>query len=98
MAIDPEDMRRLGESIVSLERVINKLTPNQSNNATVTLQAGGLGVWICATCCVVMFALLLAGSCSAGFFAVKQSERMDRMQDYLNAIYAQAPQLKPKEK
>ena len=96
MSIDPEDIRRLGESIINLDRVVDKLGSSPVNNATVTLQAGGLGVWICATFCSIMFVLVLAGSILGGFYAMKETGRIDRMQDYLNAIYAQAPQLKPK--
>ena len=49
--------------------------------------------WVCATSCIVMFALMVV--VTALFLDL--SRKYDRMQDHLSAIYMMAPQLKPKE-
>lgn len=84
------------------------LTGDNSSSSTISVNAGGAGIWACAwiasLCCVAM---MVAG----GMFLwsvssqmqqqndkiAKQDEQLSRMQDYLNAIYTMAPQLKPKE-
>ncbi len=68
-------------------------TANTSTNQTIRFDAGGIGVWVAATCCIVM--MFMVGI--AGFFYIDQMRRVDKMQDYLNAIYMKAPQLKPTE-
>lgn len=79
-----------------------------SSASTMNVNAGGVGIWICAwiasICCIAM---MVAGSM---FFwnvsrqieqqdakIAKQDDQLSRMQDYLNAIYMVAPQLKPKD-
>lgn len=76
---------------------------NQSVNR-ITFEAGGAGVWIATTACLVMLAAMLVG----GFWLSREFARVDkelnerkeegqRMQSYLSAIYIQAPQLQPKD-
>jgi hypothetical protein len=83
-----------------LDRLEGLLRPRRtgSGNATINIQAGGVGLWIAVTCCAVMFALCIAMVVVGGIAYSSQQQRMDRMQDYLNAIYMMAPSLKPKEK
>lgn len=69
----------------------------QSGNATIEIHAGGIGMWISATCCAVMFVVGMAMAIIGGMAYTSTQQRLDRMQDYLNAIYTQAPQLKPKD-
>lgn len=54
---------------------------------------GGAGVWICVTCVIVLAVLNFNQSTQLA----DMNRKYDRMQDYLNAIYMQAPQLKPKD-
>lgn len=67
--------------------------PRGDNTATIHVNAGGLGLWAAVTCAVVCGALTVVLAAGFLFLAFKY----DRMQDYLNAIYAQAPHLRPKE-
>lgn len=64
------------------------------NQSTVTINAGGIGVWVACTCCAVMLA------CNLFLIAlyVDQQQQIRDMGDYLAAIYAQAPHLKPENK
>lgn len=64
-----------------------------SNNTIINkVHAGGVGVWVATTCCLIMLALTVSG----GVWLSDLSRRLDREQDYLNTIYRQLPQLKPK--
>jgi hypothetical protein len=79
-----------------------------SGVSTVNINAGGVGIWIATTCCIAMLVSMVVG-CLLGCFWLQsefqhkaqidadQSQKISTMYDYLSAIYAQAPQLKPKE-
>lgn len=75
-----------------------------TNTTTVQINAGGVGVWLCTTALAVVCAL------SVVFVVVSRQEAQRRdaevselrrdvqtLRDYLAAIYAQAPHLKPEE-
>jgi uncharacterized membrane protein len=75
-----------------------------TNTTTVQINAGGVGVWLCTTALAVVCAL------SVVFVVVSRQEAQRRdmemtemrrdvqtLRDYLAAIYASAPHLKPKE-
>lgn len=74
-----------------LARELGAILPKNNNSATITVNAGGLGVWIATTCCAVMVAvsLLLA------LWVVDLSRKVSELDQYLNAIYMMAPHLKP---
>lgn len=76
-----------------VERILKDALGNNTNTAKIEINAGGLGVWIATTCCAVMVAvsLLLA------LWVVDLSRKVSDLGDYLQAIYVQAPHLKPKE-
>lgn len=80
---------------VIANRLLEMLIPGRnSSNATITVNAGGFGVWVAVTCCIVML------SCNI-FLAVivmDHSRQISDLKDYLSAIYMQAPYLKPSEK
>jgi hypothetical protein len=79
---------------ITAERIVRELTGaamKNDNSTRVHISAGGAGVWLCATACLVMlvgFLLMLA-------LYVDHSRKIDDLRDYLAAIYAQAPHLKP---
>lgn len=87
----------------AVERMVENHAGNQ-NVTTVRFEGGAVGVWICVTLCLVMFAMssVLAAWMHREFTRLdvtlsERKEENDRMQTYLSAIYAQAPQLKPKD-
>jgi hypothetical protein len=96
MELDAEDIARFGNAIGRFEKVLDSVGSggNRVGNATITVNAGGVGVWVAVTCCAVMLTIGIIG----GFLYIDQSRKVDQMQDYLNAIYMQAPYLKPKDK
>lgn len=83
---------RLQDTIGTVEKMAAKFNTNDSA-ATITVNAGGVGVWIATTAALVMFAVNVL----LGALFVIQDSKINKMQDYLNAIYMQAPHLKPKE-
>lgn len=107
MELDAEDIARFGSAIERFEEVIDSVSDRRSKNignATITVNAGGVGVWVAVTCCLVMLALLLLGSLWASRELMRSDQEMQARKDenskmtaYLQAIYVQAPQLKPKE-
>ncbi len=71
----------------------------QSGVSTITVNAGGVGVWICATLCGMMLVGGMIGAIwmSREFnrYDVALSERKaeaDRAQTYLSSIYGRMPQ------
>lgn len=90
---------------VTADRIVRDLLmpyARNDSNATINVNAGGIGVWIAAACCAVM----LASGLIAAFWVSREFTRLDRendarreeamrMQSYLSAIYVQAPHLKP---
>ena len=77
-----------------LERVrrdLDAILPKNANNAVIAINAGGVGVWIATTACIVMLAVNVA----LLFMVTGHDRKIERMQDHLNAIYMMAPHLKP---
>lgn len=69
------------------------LSPASHSTAQITVSAGGVGVWIAATAALLsMFAALVLA-----VLYVDQARRIDDLNHYLQAIYMQAPHLKPDE-
>lgn len=87
------------------DRILSELLGRNNSKAEIHINAGGLGVWVATTACVAMLCVLVVGA----LWASREFARMDQQmveareeirttQNYLNAIYIQAPHLKPKEK
>lgn len=92
-----EHEQRIDNVISALEEQIAKSSgrfPDMSATggaSTITVNAGGIGVWISVTCCGIMLA------CNLFMIAlyVDQQQQIRDLSDYLTAIYAMAPHLKP---
>jgi hypothetical protein len=78
-------LNRFSDRIDRLERV--------SANSNVSINAGGVGVWIATMAAVVCFVMTMVML----VLYVDQSRKVDDLGHYLQAIYAQAPSLKPEE-
>jgi hypothetical protein len=93
-----EEVERLARAVDKLGEVSKKLQSGSgSSEAHINVHAGGIGVYIASVCCAVMLAISIAASILGSMAYFSMQQRMDRMQDYLNAIYVIAPQLKPKD-
>ncbi len=99
--MDVGDVERLISAIDKLSSTAERLERNrlQAGNSVgnIHLNAGGVGVWVSVSCVFILVVvnIMQLGSTSNEIRDLKV--QYTRMQDYLNAIYAQAPQLKPKE-
>jgi len=95
----------MDEARTTAERLLKELLGVPLNNtSTITINAGGVGVWVAVTCCLVMLFSTLIGAVwlSREFARVdkelnERKEEGQRMQSYLSAIYVQAPSLRPPE-
>lgn len=81
------------DELVTELKAFRNLSPESGNVTQFTVNAGGIGVWLCVTACTVMFVLTVV----VGMLFLDLSRKYDRMQDHLSAIYMMAPQLKPKD-
>ena len=89
-------LQDLSSAIGDLKTLISESSVAKHENSsasTITVSAGGVGLWIAVTCTIACFIM----SSGAAVLSIYGFYRGDRMSDYLQAIYAQAPQLKPKE-
>lgn len=99
---DVSEMRRkMDEMELNFESTMTRLVdalakaqPSASNNSTISINAGGVGVWVATTACAVMLAVnvILVG------IIVSHERKLDDLQDYIHAIYMMAPSLKPENK
>lgn len=80
---------------VIADRIVRELLGADRNSSVsnITFSAGGVGLWVAVTCCVVM----LAANVFLAVIVMDHSRKIDDLGDYLAAIYAQAPHLKPAE-
>lgn len=92
MADTLEEARALRAAIESLARKIDE-APAKVNTATVSINAGGIGIWIASTCAAVSMTMCLA----MGGVILNQQRDIGELRQYLAAIYMQAPHLKPED-
>lgn len=74
-----------------------------TNSQNIKIHAGGVGIWIATTCCLIMLAVIFVGGLwlSREFTAkdktdAQQAQQISDLNAYLQAIYVNAPDLKPK--
>lgn len=79
----------LAEAIDGLAQMMR--SARNTNSATISVQAGGVGVWIATCCCSVMLGIGLV----VGSLYLDQQRQIGELRAYLSAIYMQAPHLKP---
>lgn len=95
-------MSELKQDVDKLDALTDRLgkllqgSPNVGT-ATINVNAGGIALWISVTCCTILLAVSMVGAVWGAMVITTQNAKIDRMQDYLNNIYQQAPWLKPKE-
>lgn len=84
------------ELIVAMNRFSDRVDAlsRAGTSQTVTLSGGSFGIWIAGFAAVVCFLMF----CVVLILFVNHDRKIDDLGDYLNAIYVQAPHLKPEEK
>jgi hypothetical protein len=97
-----DETEQVTQALDRLSTLLERIERPPSNSSQITVHAGGVGVWICVLCMVTMVAV----STVVAFFVSADLTRKDReiaearaeigdLRDYLSAIYAQAPHLRP---
>lgn len=87
-----DELRRLEAAV---DRFREAMPGNRiGNQSTITLNAGGVGVWIAVSACAVMLAVNMALLA----LIIAHDRKIDNLQHYVNAIYMMAPHLKPEDK
>lgn len=81
----------VAEAIEGLSQMLREA--RSTNSATISVQAGGVGVWIATCCCSMMLGVGLV----VGSLYLDQQRQIGELRAYLAAIYMQAPYLKPKD-
>ena len=84
------EIARLEQLLADAKRLAGIRT---TNTATININAGGWGVMVC--CCLFAFT---AGLCIPLYLTQRDHDRrIDDLSHYLQAIYQEAPKLRPKE-
>lgn len=93
MALEAEDVRRFAEATERVHQMQERLgmTPvNGMNSAVITVDAGGVGVWLACAAAVVCFLV----SIGLGFMYVDMRREQQRTQDHISVIYQLIPDLR----
>lgn len=77
----------------AMDEVEGMAKAGNKNLTRVEINAGGVGVWIATTACLVSMAVSLF----LALWVLDLSRKVSDLGDYLSAIYMQAPHLKPKD-
>lgn len=87
----PEEVESMKNSVAELARSLGLNVGGNTSTANINVNAGGVGVWIATTCCAVMLGMAVVVSA----IVIDQQRQISDLHDYLSAIYAQAPHLRP---
>ena len=87
-----DEVAKLREALSEYTDLMRRAhTPSgTTNKQEIHLNAGGIGIWICATLCLVMFVITLG----IGWLYLDASRRLDVANDKLSIILQWAPQLR----
>lgn len=88
-----DELRRFEAAVDRLAAAMNQ-PANTGNQSTITISAGGIGVWLAVSACAVMLAVNVA----LMVMLLNHDRKIDDLSHYLNAIYMVAPSLKPEDK
>lgn len=94
-----DDFERLLTLMDEVEEMARTLKPqvgdSSRSTSTITINAGGMGVWVAAwiasICCTACLVAMVLG----GMWMLHQAKQIDDLNAYLQAIYQQAPSLQP---
>lgn len=89
----------LDKTIERAEKFLHHLNGNSVGSSTITVNAGGIGVWIAASCCAVAVAVCLVGAVfvSALFNDLNRQTQELRQKDEIHDAYFSAGYGSPKQ-
>lgn len=87
-------------TLYKVMRDLDAILPRNASKAEININTGGIAVWVA----LAMFAFMaglnwsLNATLSDNRVSIgEQNRKIERLEDYVQAIYAAAPHLKPKE-
>lgn len=100
------DIARLAEVIVDLKSTLTDFKERRAGTQQVVQQynAGGTAMWVVVVMAAIIFTMAITlgprvsrAESRMDKLEIEQTRKLERMQDYLNNIYQQAPWLRPSE-
>lgn len=101
MTLTPDDVAQFSKAASAFVRAADRIEASRSgssSSSSFTVNAGGTTVTVSIVLALSVLVMFVQQSSTLSAQSAQIAElnrRSDRMQDYLNAIYAQAPHLKP---
>lgn len=93
------------ETLAAIQKELREIRETRERRAMpamttsqVTINGGGIGVIITSAAACFMLGVMLVQSVAYNGRLSAQQQEINRLEDYLSAIYMQAPHLKPPEK
>ena len=77
----------------SLRSDLDHFRPTSNSTSTIQVNAGGIGVWLAVTCCLLAVLAVVFMS----LVVLDQRREIDDLNHHLTAIYMLAPHLRPDE-
>lgn len=90
MSDDQAQLQKLIEEAQRLNDRLGQSAHGNGGSATISVNAGGVGLWVAVTCCVVMLASILPMSLGLYWVAMDSRDRGHQ----INALYMSVPGLR----
>lgn len=74
-------MEPVETAVERLQKELDRLLPRTENTAKITVNAGGIGVWIAVTACVTMLAVVVVGSVFVTREFIRQDQQLKELRD-----------------
>ena len=74
-------MEPMETAVERLQKELDRLLPRNENTAKITVNAGGVGVWIAATACLVVMAVVVVGSIYVTREFTRQDQQLKELRD-----------------
>ena len=80
-SIADDERKALVEGMRSLASALHNFDGSRGNSSNVRIEAGGTGVWLATTCCLIMLAVALVGSIWLSRELTRQDAEMAALRD-----------------
>lgn len=80
-SIADDERKALVEGMRSLASALHNFDGSRGNSSNVRIEAGGAGVWLATTCCLIMLAVALVGSIWLSRELTRQDAEMAALRD-----------------
>ena len=80
-SIADDERKALVEGMRSLASALHNFDGSRGNSSNVRIEAGGAGVWLATTCCLILLAVSLVGSIWISRELTRQDAEMAALRD-----------------